>query len=101
MRATSTKIGYNRSPIMAIKDDMTETLERLRKERDELSVKVHLASMEVRDEWQELEEKWEKFRAKNRQFYKEIEPAVGDVKAVLSLLGEELKAGYKKIREAL
>ena len=86
---------------MTIKGDMTETLERLRKERDELSVKVHLASMEVRDEWQELEEKWEKFHAKNRHFYKEIEPAVDDVQAALALLGEELKAGYRKIRDAL
>ena len=86
---------------MAIKDNMNDTLEKLRKERDELNVKVHLAGMEVRDEWQELEDKWEQFQAKNRRFYKEIEPAVGDVQAALSVLGEELKAGYKKIRDAL
>ena len=86
---------------MAIKDDMSETVERLRKERDQLSVKVHLAGMEVRDEWEELEEKWQAFTAKNRHLYKEIEPALGDVRAALSLLAEELKAGYQKIRDAL
>jgi redox-regulated HSP33 family molecular chaperone len=86
---------------MAIKDDMSETVERLRKERDQLRMKVHLANMEVRDEWEELEEKWELFTSKNKHFYKEIEPALGDVRAALSLLGDELKAGYKKIRDAL
>jgi hypothetical protein len=101
MRVTSTKTGDNGFPIMAIKNDMSETVERLRKERDQLSVKVHLAGMEVRDEWEELEEKWQAFTAKNRHFYKEIEPALGDVRAALSLLAEELKAGYQKIRDAL
>jgi hypothetical protein len=101
MRATSTKTGDMGSPAMAIKDDMTETFEKLRKEREQLSVKVHLASMEVRDEWEELEEIWEKFSAKNKRFYKEIEPALSDVGAALSLLAEELKAGYQKIRDAL
>jgi len=29
------------------------------------------------------------------------QPALGDIHAALSLLGEELKAGYQKIRDAL
>jgi hypothetical protein len=101
MRVISTKTGDKGSPIMTIKDDMSETVERLRKERDQLRVKVHLASMEVRDEWEELEEIWEQFTAKNRHFYKEVEPALGDVRAALSQLAEELKAGYQKIRDSL
>ena len=94
-------ISDNRVNIMGIKEDMTETVEKLRKERDQLSVKMHLASMEVRDEWEELEEKWEELSSNSKHFYKEIEPALGDIHAALSLVGEELKAGYKKIRDAL
>lgn len=86
---------------MAIKDDMTEMAEKLRRERDQLSVKMHLASMEVRDEWEELEEKWEEFSSGSKRFYKEVEPALGEIHAALLLLGDELKAGYKKIRNAL
>ena len=86
---------------MAIKDDMTDMAEKLRRERDQLSVKMHLASMEVRDEWEELEEKWEEFSAGSKRFYKEVEPALGEIHAALVLLGDELKAGYKKIRNAL
>lgn len=86
---------------MGIKEDMAKMAEKLRKEHDELSVQVHLASMEVRDEWQELEKQWEEFSSGSKHFYKEIEPALGDIYAALSLLGEELKTGYKKIRDAL
>ena len=86
---------------MTIKNDISETLEGLRREREQLSLKVHLAGMEVRDEWQELEEKWEAFTSKNRNLYREVEPALDDISASLSLLAEELKAGYKKIRDAL
>ena len=42
---------------MGIKEDINELADRLRRERDQLSVKIHLANMEVRDEWQDLEEK--------------------------------------------
>lgn len=86
---------------MGIKEGMAETLDKLRKERDQLSVRMQLASMEIRDEWEELEEKWEEFSSRNKHFYKEVEPAAGDIHAALSLLGEELKAGYKKIKDAL
>jgi SMC interacting uncharacterized protein involved in chromosome segregation len=86
---------------MGIKEDINELADRLRRERDQLSVKIHLANMEVRDEWQDLEEKWEEFSSSSRRFYKEVEPAMSDIHAALSLLGDELKAGYKKIRDAL
>ena len=86
---------------MTTKSDFAKMAEILRKERDELGVKVHLAGMEVRDEWQELEEKWEQFSSNSKNFYKEVEPALSNIQAALSLLGEELKAGYQKIRDTL
>ncbi|MBK6510682.1 MAG: hypothetical protein IPG06_15345 [Haliea sp.] len=86
---------------MNVKDELQDTTEKLRKQREELSVKMHLASMEVRDEWEEIEEKWEEFTAKSKQFYKEVEPSLGEIRTALSLLGSELEAGYQKIKSAL
>ena len=83
---------------MNVKDELQDTTEKLRKQREELSVKMHLASMEVRDEWEEVEEKWEEFTAKSKQFYKEVEPSLGEIRTALSLLGSELEAGYQKIK---
>ena len=66
---------------MTTESDFAKMAEILRKERDELGVKVHLAGMEVRDEWQELEEKWEQFSSNSKNFYKEVEPALGNIQA--------------------
>jgi redox-regulated HSP33 family molecular chaperone len=86
---------------VTFKDELQDTTEKLRKQRDELSVKIHLASMEVRDEWEQVEEKWDEFTARSKQVYKEVEPSLGEIRAALSLLGSELEAGYEKIKSAL
>ncbi len=83
--------------------DIDEILEDLKQRRDELRVKINLASKEIKDEWEELEEKMEDFSGKARQFaedakLKETGEGIGDA---LGQLGHELKAGYDRIREAL
>ena len=57
--------------------------------------------MGVRDEWDELEKKWDHLIDKTRQVGKEVEPAAEGVHAALSLLGEEIKEGYLKVKRAL
>jgi hypothetical protein len=83
--------------------DIDEVVEELKQKRDELRVQIHLASKEVKDEWEELEEKMEDFSGKAKQFaddakLKETGEGIGDA---LSQLGGELKRGYERIREAM
>ena len=83
--------------------DIDEIIEELKQKRDELRVKIHLASKEVKDEWEELEEKMEDFSGKARQFaddakLKETGAGIGEA---LGQLGSELKQGYDRIREAM
>lgn len=40
------------------------TVQKLRQERDELGVRMHLAKAELRDEWQVLEKRWAQFEAR-------------------------------------
>lgn len=78
---------------------MTKTtglMQDLEKTRDELRVKLHLASMEAKEEWDELESKWESFSARAR-----LDDTSEDVGAALGVLGEELKRGYARIKAAL
>lgn len=84
-----------------IEDSFEDVMETLGQERDELRVRMHLASMEVRDKWDELEAQWEQFVARNEQLKRELEPTVDDTKAALVLLKEELVEGYRKIRDRL
>ena len=39
------------------KENLGELRDKLRQERDELRLKIHLATMEAKEEWEELEEK--------------------------------------------
>lgn len=80
-----------------------ELVAELKQKRDELRLQIHLGSKEVREEWEELEEKLDEFSAKARQFaneakLKETGEGLGDA---LGKLGDELKLGYKRIRDAL
>ncbi len=83
--------------------EIDEILEDLKQRRDELRVKINLASKEIKDEWEELEAKMEDFSGKAKQFaedakLKQTGEGIGDA---LGQLGRELKAGYDRIREAL
>ena len=76
--------------------DINDILNDLKQRRDELRLQIHLASREVQDEWDELEQKMEKFSS--RAGLKETGAGVGKA---LAALGEELKAGYKRVERAL
>ena len=64
--------------------------------RDELRLKIHLASREAQDEWEELEQKMQEFSS--RAELGKTSEGLGDA---LGKLGHELKLGYKRIRDAV
>ncbi|MCK5324993.1 MAG: hypothetical protein KAJ57_03260 [Woeseiaceae bacterium] len=68
----------------------------LKQKRDELRVKIHLASKEAQDEWQELEGKMQDFSSRA-----ELGKTGEGLGEALGKLGNELKLGYQRIREAL
>jgi|TARA_B110000908_G_scaffold31542_1_gene37511 hypothetical protein len=86
---------------MSAKETIKNTLDLVKMQRDELNVRIHLANMEVRDEWEDLERKWEEFTAKCHHLQQEVDPVVEDIHSATSLLGSELAAGYRKIKKAL
>ena len=86
---------------MTIKDELEENLNALRQQRDELHLKIHLAGMEVQDEWDTLEEKWDELVNKSAKLKKELDPTLDDISMAYTLLEEELKKGYKKLKKAL
>ena len=78
---------------MADHDDIREELKAL---RDELSLKMHLASLELKDELQDLEGRLKEFTQQA-----DMEKTADEVGTALTLLGEELKQGYRRILGAL
>ena len=79
-----------------------DVLEKLKQERDELALKIHLGKMEAADEWEKLEAKWHDVKARMlappAQTVDESGVGVG---LALELAVEELKKGYERIRKLL
>ena len=76
--------------------EFDDLIEDLKQKRDEIRVKMHLASKDLQDEWQEFEQKWEKFS--NRA---DFESTGEGLEEAFEKLGHELKLGYQRIRDAL
>lgn len=83
--------------------DIDELVEELKQKRDELRVQMHLASKEVKDEWEDLEKKMEDFSGKAKQFTEdaELKKTGAGLGEALGTLGHELKRGYERVRDAL
>ena len=81
--------------------DLDQLAEDVKRVRDELEVKMHLAAADARDEWTELEKKWKHFRGRMDTVGKVAEEAAEGVGEALDVLGEELKKGYERIRSLL
>ena len=77
-------------------DDLQETIAHLKQVRDEIELKIKLGSMEARDEWDELEAKWQKFSSDA-----ELDKTAEGVGTALGLLAKELKEGYHRLKESL
>jgi len=68
--------------------DFDELLEELKQKRDELRLQMHLASKEIKDEWEDLEEKMEDFAGKAKKFSDDAK-----LKETGTGIGEALEAG--------
>ncbi|MBU1565310.1 MAG: hypothetical protein KJ630_06745, partial [Proteobacteria bacterium] len=49
---------------MTMKDEFNKLVEKLKTQRDEINLKIHLASMDAKKEFQETEKIWVQVKAK-------------------------------------
>lgn len=86
---------------MAIHIDTQKMIDTLKQDRDELRLKLHLASMEMQDQWHEVEHKWDNVSLKMQKAADEADEASEDIHEALHLLLHEIREGYRRIRKAL
>jgi hypothetical protein len=72
------------------------TREELQTLRDDLKVRMHLASKELQDAWEDLERRWGHFQAQAK-----LDQTASNITEATKLLGEELRDGYNRIKKAL
>jgi len=86
---------------MAIKEDFENLLEKLQVERDEINLKLHLASMEAKQEFEEAENQWHRLKIKAAEIADESVETSEEFIAKAKIVGEELKDAYYRIGKRL
>jgi len=83
------------------KERLQKLISQLEQERDELKVKIGLAKLEAREEWQELEKKLEHLRARMKIVGDEAKEASSDVGAAFDVVADEIKDGFERLRKLM
>jgi len=80
---------------------LEELLAQLRQERDELRVRAHLLKAELKQEWDEVERKWDQVEFRLGKVGDSARESAGEIGAATDQLGEEIANAYRRIRDAL
>lgn len=84
-----------------IADRLESELEKLKTRRDELRVQVDLGKKELEDAWEQADVKWNKLEAYVGRLRREGAEAIDEIGEAADLLVDELKDGYKRLRELI
>ena len=86
---------------MKSQKEFSDLVETLKTERDEISLRLHLASMDVKDEFATLDEKWDLVTQKAAEVADDAVEVSDDAIAKAKIVGEELKDAYNRVRARL
>ena len=86
---------------MTEQSKLDEMLRKLETERDELRVKLNLAKMDAKDEWDDVEKKMEALKGRMKVVSEEAKEASGDVGAAIDVLADEVKESFSRLRKML
>ncbi len=86
---------------MDLKQEFSSLVETLKTERDELQLKLHLASMEVKDEFESLDDKWNDVLAKAAEWADDSIELSEEVVSKAKDAAEEVKEVYQRLASKL
>lgn len=82
-------------------ETFSKEVDDLRRVRDELRVQMHLAGQEAKDGFEALERRWEQLEGKAKVVEKGAEASLEEIGDAARLLLDEVKAGYRRVRDLL
>ncbi len=94
-------LNQSKETTMDAQKAMEEVRETVKQIRDEVALKAHLGKAEAAEELEKLEKKWDKLKQEFKPYTDNVEEKAGDAGAALELAAEELKAGFKRLRDIL
>lgn len=78
----------------SMSDDIEKVVGSLKTLRDEIRVQIHLAKAELKDEWEELEPKFQEMEGK-------LNDAAEETRQAVNVIADELSTAYQRIKERL
>ena len=87
--------------IMEVKEDFRRLVEKLKTERDELKLRIHLGSMDAQKEFEESEEKWGHVKKKASDIADAGKATSEEFISKAKIVGDELKDTYSRISKRL
>ena len=82
-------------------DEIEDLWERLKTERDDMRVQAHLARAEFRDEWEKLEQKWQKAEQAFDRLQDQAVETTAEMQRSAKVVMEEIGNAYERIRQRL
>jgi hypothetical protein len=86
---------------MPTKIEFDNLLAKLKSERDEIMLKLHLASMDAKEEFEEAEKNWNKIKIKAAEIADDSKETSEEFIAKAKIVGEELRETYNRISKRL
>jgi len=86
---------------MDIKEEFNIMANRVRTERDNIKLKIHLASMDAKEEFQDAEKKWNQFKENAAKITDDAIDTSEEYISKAKIIGDELKDTYNRISKKL
>ena len=86
---------------MVMREEFDKLVAKLKTERDEIALKMHLASMDAKEEFEEAEKKWGQVKTKASEIADDAVETSEEYIAKAKIVGEELKETYHRIAKRL
>lgn len=83
------------------KQTLEQLIASLKRQRDELALKIHLGKAEAKQEWAKVEEKIHELSEKYKPVLGAVEETGEGVLSALELAAQEVKKGLDRVRKLL
>jgi len=83
------------------RDFIGETITKLKQQRDELAVQIHLGKEDMKDEWEKLQEKLSQLAEDYEPVKDAVEASAGNLFESLKLVAGEIKDGFDRIKASV
>lgn len=80
---------------------LNDAISQLKQERDELKLKMHLASMDAKDEYNRVSGKVDELADQYAPVKDAVDESAGNVLSALGLAADEMMAGFHRVRKAI